>query len=391
MPASPDAIAPVAGRRSFAMRAVMISLLIVCGTVALMASLAAPFVLPRPQPSGPHAVGFQVSSVDGGAREIGVELWYPADDGGVPFKLIDDVLAHELSVHLGMPDTGDDAVVFARRDAPVKSGRWPVVLFNHGAASFSRQNSIDFEELASTGVVVLSLSHPGSSLVTRLGNGQVVTLDERNAATNRRLSESPDAVGVAMAKVLEAVRATTTPDEHHRASVAFAAIEPWSSLAGDMASWEADTIAVMNALERWPFIDSNNVVLMGHSLGGTVSFRVAAAEPSRVRGVIDLDGPIVPASADAPRVTTPTLAMLSTQAKVGKAEVSLAGSLRGAFPDGTAQFVELPGTGHYNFTDLNEVPLLRHLTPLLGSADGRVVRQAQREAIRTFLAKVLTR
>lgn len=341
-----------------------------------------PFVLPRPVPTGPFPIGFEATSlvIDGG-RELGLELWFPAAtaDAGATFRLIDAELATQLSRHLGIPDTGDDTQSVARAGVPVREGRWPVVLFNHGARSFSRQNSVDFEELASHGMVVLALSHPGTSLVTRLDGGSVL-LDESTGAGTLELGP--------LAVVLTRARVAKDQRSHDEASRALATVEPWLSFGPQLEVWERDTIEVLEALPRWPFIDPSRVVVMGHSLGATAAFRVAAAHPSRVVGVIALDGPVLPRS-DGARVTVPVLALLSTQHRQQGFDLSLAGALDGHFePGAAAWFVEIPGTSHFNFTDLNELALLRHLTPVLGPADGRVVRDHQRRALLAFIQRV---
>ena len=56
-------------------------------------------------------------------------------------------------------------------------GKYPLVVFSHGALGIKASNTSAFIELASNGYVVCSIDHPYQALFTRGGDGRMVTVD----------------------------------------------------------------------------------------------------------------------------------------------------------------------------------------------------------------------
>ena len=122
------------------------------GTLVLIGLVLVPaFIFPQhklPKVTGPHAVATALytytdpSRIEtfvpaGGQRSVNVEFWYPADGGG----------------------------------------RYPLVVFSHGAFGVKTSNTSTFTELASNGYVVCSIDHPYHSLFTRGDDGRLVRVD----------------------------------------------------------------------------------------------------------------------------------------------------------------------------------------------------------------------
>ncbi|MEM7642758.1 MAG: alpha/beta fold hydrolase [Pseudomonadota bacterium] len=88
-------------------------------------------------------------------REITVEIWYPAVDGtgtAAPYRAL-----------LRDGETEVDLVGRATRDAEVAEGAFPLVILSHGYPGNRFLMSHLGENLASTGYVVASIDHPGST------------------------------------------------------------------------------------------------------------------------------------------------------------------------------------------------------------------------------------
>jgi len=65
------------------------------------------------------------------------------------------------------------------RGAPAAAGRFPLLVFNHGAGSYREQNTFLMEHLASSGYVVASVAHPHESGSYMSADGELVRLSEQ--------------------------------------------------------------------------------------------------------------------------------------------------------------------------------------------------------------------
>ena len=132
--------------------------------------LAAPADLAAP---GPWPVGARTVDVDG----VTVEVWYPARPGserGVPLARYDLRTAMPPAEAAKIPDADNAWLPCAcARDLPVDDahGRYPVVVFFHGAASFRAQSAFLATHWASRGFVVIAPDLPGVGLAAVLGGG----------------------------------------------------------------------------------------------------------------------------------------------------------------------------------------------------------------------------
>lgn len=124
-------------------------------------------------------------------RPIKVSIWYPAARAeGEPMKLIDflevtagtlDRVIGDLVGELGgtPPDVDiADKELAALRNAPLRAGRYPLVVFSHGAGGVRFQSIFLTEYLASHGFIVISPDHEGDATLTVI-RGEVVTVQTR--------------------------------------------------------------------------------------------------------------------------------------------------------------------------------------------------------------------
>jgi len=117
---------------------------------------------------GPYPVGITTLQIPSGAQ---VEVWYPATDDAKGRQDTYDVRALIPDVVKALL-TGDAQATFtidAGRDATVASGRFPLVLFSHGASGIRQQSSFLTAHLASWGMIVAAPDHWSRDLYHSLG------------------------------------------------------------------------------------------------------------------------------------------------------------------------------------------------------------------------------
>ncbi|MFT4628095.1 MAG: hypothetical protein ACI8PZ_006790 [Myxococcota bacterium] len=104
-----------------------------------------------PDALGPYAVGTHTDTVDSPDGPLTVEVWYPASPAAdaVP-SAYGDLSVAQSAFRDAPPD---------RRGAP-----YPVVAFSHGFGGVRYQSAFLTEYLASHGLVVVAVDHPGHTL-----------------------------------------------------------------------------------------------------------------------------------------------------------------------------------------------------------------------------------
>jgi predicted dienelactone hydrolase len=111
---------------------------------------------------GPYRVGWQAFEVPDSERPLPVSVWYPAE-GAKEDEVIQYVdgliLLDGKAIEAGVPDRS--------------AGPYPVVIFSHGSGGTRFQSIFMTEHLASYGFVVVSLDHPGNTILDRLNDPEV--------------------------------------------------------------------------------------------------------------------------------------------------------------------------------------------------------------------------
>jgi dienelactone hydrolase len=344
----------------------------------IRALFGGPVVIPGP--SGEYAIGttrFEVSepgSVDTLAptlspRRVPVQAWYPAPRGvnGQLDPYLDGVLSAALAELTHMPK-----LVFKQRpsssvlDAPAASGRFPVVIFNHGYGSFQKQSTSLLEELASHGYVVLSVGHPYESLVVQLADGAVVKY-RRDLPAWRTIEAGLKDLETSAREVeplLAKARAAKDPAALHEVMQAIAATSSYSALGPVLERWVQDTRVVLDHLGKLDtgalapplkgVVDGARVGVFGHSLGGMLAGQLAMTEP-RVRAGMSFDGAQLPPPDGTWRLHAPFCFLYADTTKVGRAAITNEGmndALLSEAPSGSCSAV-LKKAAHLNFTDMN--------------------------------------
>ncbi|MFI6151741.1 alpha/beta hydrolase family protein [Kitasatospora sp. NPDC051170] len=239
--------------------------------------------LTLPAPTGHHPIGTTtIHLVDGArpdpwaptprARELKVQLWYPATDtAGHPAApwLSPAEQAHLESDYFHIP-TGRLAwpLTEGHEDAPADHRtRHPVILYSHGSRGDRSFDTTLVEELASHGFVVVTLDHTFDAGEVEFPDGR---LEVRNTAAVHAMTDA-EVVAVRTADTrflldrLTALATGTDPDpdaEHRPVPCGLAAA-----------------------------LDLTTVGMFGHSMGGATTLQTMHDDP-RVRAGATLDGPV---------------------------------------------------------------------------------------------------
>src|SRR5215470_5891321 len=139
-----------------------------------------------PGPTGPYAVGtFWVMLSDpgrsnpflddGSRREVLVRFWYPAPRLGscTPAPYMLPKVSRYFSEKLGI--SAPELRTNSCYQAPVLTGRHPVVLASHGYTGMLTDYTFLFEDLASHGYVVASIAHTYESTAVEFPDGKLIT------------------------------------------------------------------------------------------------------------------------------------------------------------------------------------------------------------------------
>ena len=169
------------------------------GLLGLVVSIALPLVLPVfrfAPPGGPYAIGtLSYHWVDTGRREIFatspqarrelvVQVWYPAKEGGsaplAPYLPDAGALASAQARLHGLPEFSFGHLRYvttnARVGIPVSDAEpsYPVLLFLEGLTGYRQMNNFQVEHLVSRGYVVVAIDQPYASAAVVFPDGRQV-------------------------------------------------------------------------------------------------------------------------------------------------------------------------------------------------------------------------
>lgn len=171
-------------------------------------------------------------------RNITTQFWYPLDQSG-------------------------------QKDVAVE-GKFPLVIFSHGAFGYRMSNYSTFQELASNGYIVCSIDHTYHAFMTKQENGETIlaNMEFMNNAMKAQNGE------------LSVVKT-------------YALGQEWMKLRTADMAFVLETIKKMttssNADPMFQSIDLENIGVFGHSLGGATSAQIGREDES-VDAVIVIDG-----------------------------------------------------------------------------------------------------
>ncbi|NYF90022.1 hypothetical protein RBB79_10650 [Tunturiibacter empetritectus] len=227
-----------------------------------------------PKPTGPYPVGTRIlylkdssrtedkAEKPGTARELVVQLWYPADPSN------NHLAAYERRSET-IPLTSYRSVLWtnSREDAPVatQGGPFHVLLFNHGWAGRRTLNTFLTEDLASHGYVVASIDHTYNASRVELPGDRIVDDTDGSSLLDTNLHSVSEIT------------------------------ETWNK---ELSKWVADEVFVLNTLQSdnldqaspwYGRLDTHRAGALGHSFGGAAAVQMCSVD-ARIQSAINMDG-----------------------------------------------------------------------------------------------------
>lgn len=348
--------------------------------------------IPPFQPTGEYSAGttsfdFEFRSGNSNSsRKINIRAWYPSGATAGAVSLVSSQRLVDKTVeYYKMPKfmaVTEPSLSFKDALIAVGGDRFPVLVFNHGFGSFAEQNTVNMQELASNGYIVLSLSHPETSLLTEYTDGTYVynnpDLPAYAQMTDMKLANI-EAFNAVTAAITGAENASSF-EEYWQGMRTLGQTAPYANMQPFLFEWTEDSNALINAiaegeLTQMPEIfaarmDIGNIAIFGHSLGGMTALATALSNPN-IKAVINLDGPMLYDDPIENIATLPPSCMLMASGILLDDKVLDMSEINTPLVERSDQggcVAVFKGAWHMNFTDLNYIPFLR-LFKVLGPAD----------------------
>ncbi len=239
-----------------------------------------------PSPNGPHLVGTKVvewidttrfnlvKNSHNLYRKIIVQIWYPGQNKETHNRFSyfgnDKKRIDELAYQYGIPKiflSGAENIKTRSQlglEPEAASGPYPLIIFSHGRAGYRHQNSIQCEELASRGYIVIAVNHTYDSYITIFEDGSIAPyLSEKKAIET----------GLTKKKI-------TTKDKLH--------------LRSDDLEFALKKVDSLKNKDRlFGLIDLDKIGMFGQSFGGATIINVASKN-DRIDAIAGLDTWFIP-------------------------------------------------------------------------------------------------
>lgn len=232
------------------------------GIVGVMLSALLCSILPifkLPPTSGAHSLGTEILKLNFGQSEREAKIWYPITHQENKLARYHPHPARSLKGIMGMPGfvlshlklvkSNAYQVTQLRQDTTT----YPLVIYSHGVMSTLIDNTALLEDIASHGYVVIAIEHDFSF--------EQYGIDAEAASVIQ--------VG-AQTKLIDDLVKYVAPNQ-----------------TSDYTALLANILPLINQFG----IDTSQVALIGHSLGGTTAFNGLATIP-QAKTAINIDGPV---------------------------------------------------------------------------------------------------
>jgi dienelactone hydrolase len=331
---------------------------IVLITMALVPALIFPQYSPI-KPTGEYSVGTKSYSLtdesrqeyftkEDDKRKVTIQYWYPQDK-----EVKGDTIA---------------------------KGKFPLVVFSHGAFGYRMSNYSTYQELASHGYIVCSIDHPYHAFMTKQEDGKTIIANM-------------DFINSAMA----ATNGDISAEETYKLQ------QEWMKLrTGDMSfvlDYIRKTAASINADALYKSMDLENIGLMGHSLGGATAAQIGRTDKD-IDAVAVIDGTMlgeITGFENGKDVVSNTPYPKPIMNFYNEEHYKDALADKEVYPNMVAAKnaldsyqVVIKGSGHMNFTDLSIVsPFLSKMLGGLGEVDSRYCLEMLNKDVLQFFDRYL--
>ena len=259
----------------------------------------------RPAPTGEYAVGTFTHTIytdreevlcPGTKRIVPVRVYYPVSTASVEgmdkIKYMSREMAEALKKTLHAPINYDksnaagDNVSDCYENAPkIEGEKFPLIMFNHGLASYREANSFLCIDLASHGYVVMSVTHPYDSSLTELDDGTRIDMhkDTLKKQYEPFLPGAVKVIGLTKAKASDRELAGRFDEIQNKYC---------KYIQSRVDEWIKDTLTAVNYAKEnlSDIIDfSKGIGAAGHSLGGATAYMLCLDNDEFVCGA-NLDG-----------------------------------------------------------------------------------------------------
>lgn len=353
--------------------------------------------VPFPVPTGQYAVGthlFEIldenrmetlSEDYKGPRRLAVRVFYPGekDIKGDYLPVNNPEVAKMFSKTYNFPQIGDDSVRLSNSIIDVSitgDTAFPVIIFSHGGFSYSGQNLSTFEELASRGYIVFTLSHTYEALVSLFPGDEVVYIGDTSSL--QETMNVDETVIDDYKKSLELLQSPVSAEDKrkkllHLGNTFYKSTIPYLTARVDDIRFLLKSLPELNGRNKYPFsgkLDLDRIGLFGHSLGGVSASYICGDEDTPVKAGINLDAPVFLVETGDLQIKRPFAFFYSTATSLmsgGTMDLTGINSYYSEQAEVDIYSLSFAETAHYNFSDFNLMPPFFRLTPMLGNIDGR--------------------
>lgn len=327
------------------------------------------------------------SKISRSPRKLNIKAWYPShvDNGELDLQQSPRT-AIAVTKIFKLPEalaSRDHSASYLNAAIAQDEEQYPVVIFNHGFASFMTQNTVQMQELASHGYIVLAIAHPDISLMTEYADGSFVAHDARHPAylAFDKQAEDLGVVGAQLADILQNNNNESDEFEVYWENMAkFSKLGIYASLKPVVEQWIEDSSAVVDLIATGEaeklspsigsYMAADKIAMMGHSLGGVVATYTNYTN-ANVVAAVNLDAPpIYTAEVNGLNLDKSNCYFMSDIMTMGGSELDFRHINKWPLLE-TKKFgcnAVFKGAAHMNFTDMNYVGVMK-LFGQLGAVD----------------------
>lgn len=304
-----------------------------------------------------------------GEQKMTAQVFYPTDStsGYQRAQWLDEKAVPALSAVTSIPESTLNRMASSKTNsywnAPLsnKQDKYPVVIYSPGLYGINTFNTIQAEELASNGYVVIAVGHPKDNAAVVSADGEVTPA-------------SLEQLGLLMMEEEEAIAAATdahpgypTDPEGHRTEMRiseFHAIDA-TIWANDMSFMADEFTKLNNGTTNSMFknkLDMDNLGVFGQSFGGAAAGQVCLQD-DRFKAFINMEGSPYGTAVDN-IIDKPFLVFNDGT------DVDIPAPYTGYSAQQSDFFsVTIAGSSHNDYTDINYVsPILGKIVELTGMA-----------------------
>ncbi len=239
-------------------------------------------------------------------REIPVTIFYPADsDEGKSsasystpeaLKMMSKLTSGLWNKNMSKLKTHvyEDVKISNNKD------NYPVIIFNHGYASYEMQNTVLCSDLASYGYIVISIGHPYESTAVKYTDGRIIEIPKSRIEKFMGKGAFSKEYNSFLMKLLRQSKKEVCTDVEAMEVAEYLFQENNEFLTNNLHIWVQDTIFIANQLENLNNGTINSIFkgklnlslglgITGHSYGGATATQTCLSDDRFVAG-INIDG-----------------------------------------------------------------------------------------------------